>query len=455
MLGIEGVDPKHVEILVDPPRLSTIQQGHDTLHIEYPSRLSFRWTMPIDRIVEYYHRNRALGYVFTARDQVPYVLLAAEKAAWDLCGVVCAQEGLINKEDANQSKAMRAVLDGQGFYGDAPPLRPMTEYLESVEAQLLVTTIADKLKAYESKTQKRVSPASVTTFVAQFPANLQEAALAWLQYIDFIRPEVELRTLIPKVVREDLPFSCKSIGMSPLGATTDSASHLSYNLREPVREAFGPEMKVAHLPLPEALSMPLDGYVLFDDNTNTGFQALNIMAGWVGKELPQNLQLKEEHVQPLTAELRSELLTKPVVIVFAVATEGAPERLRDCLVRHCGFSDDLIKCIASREFRRRERILSGPDSPFQHVDRVRVRGFLADVAKALFVLEGKSEESAAGRALGDDGAEAMAVFPYNCPTMTIPALWLKGLYKGSLWTPLVERGRRVNPVTAALSGEDA
>ena len=34
--------------------------------------------MPIDRIEDKYHRNRALGYVFTDRIHLPYVMLAAE-----------------------------------------------------------------------------------------------------------------------------------------------------------------------------------------------------------------------------------------------------------------------------------------------------------------------------------------------------------------------------------------
>jgi hypothetical protein len=454
-LAVEDVDPEAVEILVDPPRLSTIQQGQDTIHIEYPSRLSLRWTMPIDLIEDYYSRNRALGYVFTARDHIPYVLLAAEKAAWDLCGVVCAQEGLVNKEYAEQCNDMRAGLDSKGFYTDAPPLRPMTDYLASVEAQMMVTQIAEKLSAYESKSQKRVTPASVTTFVAQFPANLQEAALAWLRHIDFVRPEAELKSLIPKVVREHLPPSCKSIGISPLGATTDSAYHLSYNLREPLREAFGDEIKAPQVPLAEALSMKLDAYVVFDDNTNSGLQPLNIVAGWLDKQLPEDLQLTEEHVQPLPKELHSELLSKPLVLVFSVATEGAPKRLRDYLVSHCDMNDRLIKCIANREFRARGKIFSGPDSAFQHADRVRLREFLADVAKTIFISEGKSEAIAKSRALGDRDAEAMAIFPYNCPTMTIPALWLTGRYGTTQWIPLVERGRRTNPVTGVLSGEDA
>jgi hypothetical protein len=201
--------------------------------------------------------------------------------------------------------------------------------------------------------------------------------------------------------------------------------------------------------------MKLDAYVVFDDNTNSGLQALNIVAGWLDKKLPVDLQLTEEHVQPLTKELRSELLTKPLVLVFSVATERAPEGLRAYLTAHCGMDDERVKCIANREFKGREKVFSGPDSPFQHADKVRLREFLVDVAKTIFISERKGEDIAESRALGYCHAEAMAVFPYNCPTMTIAALWLTGRYGTTQWIPLVERGRRTNPVTGALSGEDA
>jgi len=56
--------------------------------------------------------------------------------------------------------------------------------------------------------------------------------------------------------------------------------------------------------------------------------------------------------------------------------------------------------------------------------------------------EGLSREGAERRALGDGSAGAMIVFPYNCPTMTVPALWLRGTYHGVPWLPLVERSRR-------------
>jgi len=49
----------------------------------------------------------------------------------------------------------------------------------------------------------------------------------------------------------------------------------------------------------------------------------------------------------------------------------------------------------------------------------------------------------------------MVVFPYNCPTMTVTALWIKGKRQGIEWIPLIERARRTDPKTGLILGEEA
>ena len=455
LLKIDDIRPDDISILFDPPRLSTIQQGHDTIHFEYPSRLSLRWTMPIDRLEDYYHRNRALGYVFSHWKYLPYVMLAAEKTAWDTCKVLCVQDGLINRHVVEQAHDLRTQLDRKGFYEDAAPLRPISGFLAGVEAQSIVTEVAERLAAYESRAKKRVSPASVTTFIAQFPVDLHPVALTWLQHIKFIRPDIELCKLIPRIVTETPRASISSMGISPLGATTDSAYHIAYDLREPLSEALPKGIRSPQVPLAEALGMKLDHYLVFDDNTNTGLQALNIVASWLGKPLPHNLKLDEEHVQCLQPELAAEFQKKPVCFVFAVAPEGGPEQLKNLLVEHLDFKADLVHCASQILLPSRQKVFSGLDSLFQHAKKVELREFIVDVAKPIFIAERKSVEIATARGLGDNSSEAMVVFPYNCPTMTIPALWVSGKYGGLQWQPLVERGRRTDPLTGVFSGEDA
>lgn len=49
----------------------------------------------------------------------------------------------------------------------------------------------------------------------------------------------------------------------------------------------------------------------------------------------------------------------------------------------------------------------------------------------------------------------MIVFPYNCPTMTVTALWMRGKLENGEWIPLVERARRTDPKSGQIVGDEA
>jgi hypothetical protein len=441
------------EILVDLPRLTTLQQGHETLHIEHPSRLSLHWTMPIDQIVEYYHKHRALAYVFTQRAFCPYVLLAVEKVAWDKFGALYVQEAAINGHVVTAAKNLKSRLHEAGFYSHARPLQPISEYLGKVYPQTLVARISKKLAHYESRTKQWVSPASVATFLSQFPVDLQEAALEWLQHLDWIDPSPGIRRALNSVFGDQRFAEARRVALCPLGATSDSANRIAYDLRDV--GAAHPGRFISLLPLTEALARRLDAYIFYDDNTNTGYQALNIMASWLDRRLPSEYALKEEHVQPLDGGMRAELLSKPVAFIFSVGTENSRENVTKLLVEHAGLMPGPLACFVDKVLYDATRIFSGAESPFQHRDKLRLREFLRDVAVQIFVAEGQPSERAARRSLGDGQAEAMVVFPYNCPTMTVPALWLRGRRGEDEWLPLVERARRRHPETGEPIGEDA
>lgn len=449
----EEVPDSRPEIIFDPPRLSTIQQGHDTLHIECPSRLSIRWTMPIDRIVDYYHRNRALAYVFSTRQHLPYVLLSAEKAVWDMFNVFYEQESFINFQVTDKTKRLKNILHELGYYAETLILQPISDFLNSVYAQKLVTNIAHKLGQYESRTKTNVTPASVTTFISQFPMDLQEVALEWLQHLDLVHPEDLLQTAIHNVLNSDLFDSCKSIGLCPLGSMSDSATRIAYDLRS-IGDKYSPDKRIMIVPLIEALAQPLDGYIIYDDNINTGLQAINIVGSWLGKDIPPDLILKEEHVQELANESKKELKSKPLALTFAVGTEGACSKLMKQLVEIFGFLDEKLKCESGKILLKSSRVFSGKTSPFQHGQKLDLKEFILKVATEILISEGKTKEKAEEKALGYSSSETMVVFPYNCPTMTITALWISGTYKGNKWIPLIERSRRNHPTTGELIGED-
>lgn len=454
LLESDSIPPTDIQILVDPPRETTIQQGHDTVYIEYPSQLSLRWTMPVDRIEDYYHRNRALGYVFSEPEFLPLILLASEKAAWEMCNVFCVQEGLVNSRVVEEANELKALLHNAGYYSGARILQPVSEYLSGVGPQALIAAVARKLVHYESRTHRRVSPASVTTFISQFPTQLQDAALSWIQHIALIRPDEQLRKEFGSAIDRGPFRRCHTIGFSPLGAMSDSAARIAYDLRD-IGDTLGPNRRVAQVPLAEALGSGYDGYVIYDDNTNSGYQALNILAAWMGIELEEKYRLKEDHVQELPGDLKEEFRRKPVSVIFAVATDDATEKLSSLCVDILGLDASLFHVSSSVTFPRLKRIFSGEDSPFQHQDKLKRRDFIKSITIEVLRNEGKSEDESVKRSLGDASAEAMVVFPYNCPTMTVPALWIRGRCSLGEWEPLVERGRRRDPAGQCFVGEDA
>jgi len=430
-------------LIIDLPRISSIQQGHDTLFIDRPRQLALRWTIPIDRIVEYYHDNRALGYIFAEKAHLPLISLAAEKAVWDRFGVIYVQDGCLNNNVVKEAAELKARLHAKGYYRLARLLHPTPKRLYNFGPQNVIWRVAGQLGSYESRLKEKVTPVSIQRFVAQFPDDLQEAALAWIQHIQWIEPDIGLRGAFDAVM-ESQPFcDLKRIAFCPLGAMADSAYRFAYNLRNIAHNYSDTEKDFQLLALNEALARQFQGYVFYDDNTNSGKQALNILASWLGKELPTELQLAEEHVQELPQDLKEELLAKPIALTFAVATDGAKERLMKNIPEHTGVKSDHLVCEVAKILAEDSRIFSGPASPFQHTQKRELTKFLRDVAfEILTKVEYKSDDKAKRDALGYHSAEAMVIFPYNCPTMTVTALWIRGPWQSDEWVPLAERARR-------------
>lgn len=185
-------------------------------------------------------------------------------------------------------------------------------------------------------------------------------------------------------------------------------------------------------------------------------QAVNIVAGWLGKSLPKGWQLKEEHGFKLPEELKAEFLNKPIGFAYGIATEGAREKLLEFLPKLTGVDSKNVACEISRILYKDQAIFSGKNSRFQHPKLNELRDFVRSVAINVMVeFEKKEKEDAEKKALGYNSAEAMVVFPYNCPTMTITALWITGKYHDREWIPLVERARRTDPKTGQILGDEA
>ena len=211
--------------------------------------------------------------------------------------------------------------------------------------------------------------------------------------------------------------------------------------------------------LSDNLVNEVDAIIFYDDNVNSGSQLINIFAARLGVNLPTRHKLHEAHGSRLSNDAGKRLQKLPMHFVYGVAPESVPTRIQEQFEKLFGIPRGNVTMIGLHWLKESEKTLSGHDSSFQHAKREELRKFLVAVGTDLMISEGKTDEVARNRALGDENAEALIVFPYNVPTMTILPLWCEGnITKGDLagtaWSPLVER-RRSRDLDGKFVGDDA
>lgn len=445
-IGADEID----KLIIDIPRLrfKSIQQGQESLYFERPPLSPLKWTIPLDKIVIYFEENRALGYIFAERNVAALLGLAAEKVVFDICGKVFSQEGNISKDTFENTIKFKRTLTEKGYYQKIPELRDVSDYLKKADAAEKIKIIHENLASFESLKKERVTINRITTFVNQFPAELQEACLIFLQKLE-IYDERLLEEEVSKVI--DKCPDKSSIGVAHLGGVSDSGGRLSYNLRE-LFEKHNLEAKEIN----DNLILKSDALIMYDDNINSGLQLLNIMGELLNEleKLPNEMNLQERHLSPLvTKEAKQKLKTMPIHFCFIVGFEGTEKRIKELLITYLGFNQDNIHIHINKLLKNSEKIFNGGDSKFNHKDKLQLKEFITKVGEQLLTNEKKSKEKIESCKLGYAKAEAMVLFPYNIPTMTITALWCKGVISDAIpWVPLAERRRRTKD--GKFVGED-
>jgi HD superfamily phosphohydrolase len=440
-------------IVIDVPNHRRVQQGQESVYFERPNMLPLRWTLPLDQIVQYYE-NRSLAYIFAAREVCPFVALAAERVIynWERAGLMYVQEEGVSPGLVKDVSKWRSVLSASGYYDDCPPLKPVSKYLQSFAAQERIDRCVNNLMRFRSWRGQRITPAHVRAFAAQFEEKLHEAVLCLIEQLVMVEPS-EIAAEVVLEYNEIRTLNAENVAIVPVGNLTDSATHLLYELKNhpnPDIRQLGPNITA----LQASTIFGADYLVFFDDNTNSGQQVLNVFADWLGVALPDAVNLGEKHVDALPVRAQEKLKKMKMSFVFGVAPEGSGSRIQALLEEHLHIPRGNIRVRVGRNLRKDNRILSG-DSPAAEIPkRTELRQFLDTIGREILGREGKSPERAEARALGEDRAEALIVFPYNTPTMTITPLWCRGNYSKGEWIPLVERRRNVR-MTGKLSGEDA
>ncbi len=446
-LNITAEDFK--QIIVDIPKLrfKSIQQGHESLYFERPFLSPLKWTIPLDKIVVYFEENRALGYIFSPKKISHVINMASEKVIFTLTKKVFNQEGNVSKQTYSEAMQLKKWLSENKYYKKLPQLREISSYLKSAEAAEKIKQIHDKLSGFESLKKERITINRIMTFANQFPIELQKACLEFLQQLEIYNElmlENELRKVFDKIENK------VKIGLAYLGAVSDSGGRISYNLRD-----LFEEKNLESREINDSLVLNSDVLVIYDDNINSGMQLLNILAELTSeKDKLGEYNLNEKHVSPLTNETAiAKIKNMPIHFCFIIGYEGIEDNVKKLLEEKIGFNTSNINIHINIKFKKDEKIFSGSNSKFQNSKKIELRDFLVHISRQLLKSDGKNNENIEKRTLGYANAEAMALFPYNIPTMTITALWHNGeLEDGEPWIPIAERRRRKKD--GKIIGED-
>ena len=307
----------------------------------------------------------------------------------------------------------------------------MVGYLATAEAQERIQQLASQLARFESFRHDRVTLSRITRYVTQFPTEIHEATIHWLEQLVLI-DENDLERALASALAIDADAATQTF-VIPFGGLGDSAVHLVY----PIREGIARDRLRS---LDDATIGEARRLVFFDDNVNTGKQVINVFAEWLGVRLPSEVDLGERHVLPLSSISQERLRERPIVFVFAVGTEGADVRVKELFREHLDMVN--VEVRIGKILFARQKVFSGADSLFQDEQRLQLRDFVTAKGIQLLIAIGKKPEVAHAQCLGYGGAEAMVLFPYNVPTMTVTPLWLAGEVPGEEWMPLLERRRR-------------
>jgi hypothetical protein len=425
------------ETIIDIPRLINIQQGHESLFFERATFIPVKWTIPIDKILIYFQENRALGYIYSPSKSAPFISIASEKIIFLEYQKVFSQESFLSSSTFRDYTRFKSILTEKGFYKALPRLKPLSENLKNAEAVEKIKALEEKLKSFKSFNHEHITINNITTFVNQFPEFLHDACLDFLSQLEIYHEGMlaqELDDLLKRIYDKG-----KNIGVAPLGGISDSGTKLAYHIK-PTLDKYGLESTDL---ISEDLILENDILVLFDDNINSGLQLLNIFASLTGDsdELGE-FDLKETHNRKLKSnEAIEKLKTMKIYVVYTVGFEEAEKKVNQLLSDKLHFNFNVCLKI-HREFKESDKIFSGSESKFNHKDKKELRDAMAEIGEKLLRNEGKDESKIETCKLGYANAEAMVLFPYNIPTMTITALWCNGVYDNIPWIPLAERKRR-------------
>lgn len=467
------------QLIIDVPQYNRVALNFDTLHFEESSFQSVRWTIPIHRIAYYYQLHRILAFVYFEKKYCPLICLACSKVVLEFLGgnandrQVYEQKGYISESVYSDFDSIKRLLlkRNSSYFENMPELLPQTDTLNNEHARDIINRIVSELNKYHrTKFGSEIRHQDVINYLHQFPEDKQEFVLEVLRSIRVVH-ELEMEKLLEDI---SVGTKAKRSAVIPLGAAFSSGPSIVKHLQTVLKK-----QEIECLPPSDPAVLDCDHLIFVDDNTNSGRQALNIIAKWCNvdeKELKQKKIFtdvaKNSDAKFISAELANKLKSAnlSITLCFITGTADAEEFLKKHLNEICGvkghitiktlfYIDDSTKMLSDDNRPPINSVFFEPKDEFlKYKSDIPIRR-ASDATQFLRMVGAQlvanrpicvSGEKPEAHALGYCNRESTVIFMNSVPTATITALWCWGRYKlnekddsesEKNWIPLIPRSR--------------
>jgi len=361
----------------------------------------------------------------------------------------------VTKLDLDELLAAERKLDERNYFGQVIDFKRTRQARIRSHRELAVETflksawsrvqrVAADFGRYQAPGSNRISANEVAAFLRQF--QREELARPALRLLESIRlkDRFYFAQQLQTVVREAEKRAPVRV-ISPLGATGDSSTLLSYLMNDLPRD-----LRRDVLPLELALEAETSGdsqILLWDDFCGQGSHALTAFYQWLGIG---NTPLQETLVTKLSEERLKLFRDRRIGVAFAAGLRDGIKSIRDFAEREL---PNLTIFDPAELIPDADSVFATKSVLHDDTEREALRQFLTAKGEELLRAEMTREQDpwdekkVKDRALGYGNAAHRIVFYYNVPTVTITALWRAT--DDVDWKPLFARRGKVRTTASS------
>jgi deoxynucleoside triphosphate triphosphohydrolase SAMHD1 len=467
-------------LIIDVPDYNRVVLSFETIYFEESSFQAVRWTIPIHRISHYYQLHRILAYVYYEKKYCDIISLACQVASLTFIGKengdrqVYDQRNFISSEIYNRTQSLKRniKLVTPHMFHDKDELFHITPNIDNDHSSEIIRQVVKELnKYYERKFHKEeLTYQDVKNYLRQFDDDYQPIILLLLASIRVLH-DGELKAILESAFND---FNGKKINVIPLGSSFSSAPNMMKQLSDIITQYNVDDESIYTDKILE-----YHHFIFFDDNTNSGRQALNIIAKWCGipteklkkKRVYTNIS-KDKDAKSVKAEISKRLQDSNthITLCFITGTKEAEDFLLKNLKEVCEIKGSInikirhyiIPDLGILNNRKIPENYNNVFSTLKKSFKAAIKNepsklveeaiqFLTNIGEQLVASKEvctEQKEPASKHALGYCNRESTVIFFNSVPTSTITALWCSGDYvhpdngMSKKWKPIIPRDKK-------------